>query len=105
MREHGYLLGGEQSGHLIFLDQATTGDGVLAALRVLAVMVEEGSTLSELARTMTRYPQVLLNFDVAEKRPLEELPSVQKVIAAAEQALGTEGACWFATRAPRRRPA
>jgi phosphoglucosamine mutase len=91
MREHGYLMGGEQSGHLLFLDQATTGDGVLAALRVLAVMVDEGCKLSELARTMIRYPQVLLNFDVAEKRPLAELPTVQKAIAAAEQALGTDG--------------
>jgi phosphoglucosamine mutase len=91
MREHGYLLGGEQSGHLVFLDQATTGDGVLAALRVLAVMVEEGNALSKLARTMNRYPQVLLNFEVAEKRPLEELPSVQKAIASAEQSLGADG--------------
>jgi phosphoglucosamine mutase len=91
MREHGYLLGGEQSGHLVFLDQATTGDGVLAALRVLAVMVEEGCALTDLARTMTRYPQVLLNFAVPEKRPLEELPAVQKAIAAVEKALGADG--------------
>jgi phosphoglucosamine mutase len=91
MREHKFALGGEQSGHLVFLDQATTGDGVLAALRVLAVMVEEGRPLSALARTMTRYPQVLLNFDVAEKRPLEQLPSVQKAIAAAQGALGADG--------------
>jgi phosphoglucosamine mutase len=91
MREKDYLLGGEQSGHLVFLDQSTTGDGVLAALRVLAVTVEEGKPLSELAKTMTRYPQVLLNFDVAEKRPLNELPTVQKAIAAAEVAMGAEG--------------
>jgi phosphoglucosamine mutase len=91
MREHGYLLGGEQSGHLVFLDQSTTGDGVLAALRVLAVMTEEGRSLSELAGTMTPYPQVLLNFAVAEKRPIEELPSVQKAIAAAEAAMGADG--------------
>jgi phosphoglucosamine mutase len=91
MREKNYLLGGEQSGHLVFLDQSTTGDGVLAALRVLAVMVEEGRPLSELARTMSRYPQVLLNFEVAVKRPLEELPTVQKAIAAAEAAMGAEG--------------
>jgi phosphoglucosamine mutase len=91
MREQGLILGGEQSGHLVFLDQATTGDGVLAALRVLAVLVEEGRPLSELARTMTRYPQVLLNFEVAEKRPLDQLPTVAKVIAAVEAALGSEG--------------
>jgi phosphoglucosamine mutase len=91
MRAEGLLLGGEQSGHLVFLDQATTGDGILAALRVLAIMIEEGRALSELATTMTRYPQVLLNFEVAEKRPLEELPTVQKIIAAVEDALGAEG--------------
>jgi phosphoglucosamine mutase len=75
----------------VFLDQATTGDGVLAALRVLAIMVEEGASLADLAGTMTRYPQVLLNFEVAEKRPLEELTTVQKAIAAAEGALGADG--------------
>jgi phosphoglucosamine mutase len=91
MREHGYLLGGEQSGHLVFLDQSTTGDGILAALRVLAVMSDEGRPLSELALTMTRYPQVLINFEVANKRPIAELPAVQKAIAAAEGALGSDG--------------
>ena len=91
MREHRFLLGGEQSGHLVFLDQSTTGDGILAALRVLAVMSEEGKPLSELARTMTRYPQVLLNFPVADKKPIENMPSVQKAIAEAERALGTDG--------------
>jgi phosphoglucosamine mutase len=91
MRDKGYTLGGEQSGHLVFLDQSTTGDGVLAALRVLAVMVEEGRPLSDLGRTMTRYPQVLLNFEVAEKRPLEDLPTVKKAIAVAEAAMGAEG--------------
>jgi phosphoglucosamine mutase len=91
MREHGYLLGGEQSGHLVFLDQSTTGDGVLAALRVLAIMVEEGAALADLAGTMIRYPQVLLNFEVAEKRPIEELPTVCAAIASAEKALGADG--------------
>jgi phosphoglucosamine mutase len=91
MREKGLVLGGEQSGHIIFLDHATTGDGVIAALRVLAVMVQEGKPLSELARTMTRYPQVLLNFAVAQKRPFEEMPSVQKLIARVERELGTDG--------------
>jgi phosphoglucosamine mutase len=91
MRERGLLLGGEQSGHIIFLDHATTGDGIVAALCVLAVMVEEGKPLSELARSMTRYPQVLLNFAVAKKRPFEEMPSVQKAIARVETDLGAEG--------------
>ncbi len=91
MREKGFMLGGEQSGHIIFLDHATTGDGIVAALRVLAVMVQEGKPLSELARTMTRYPQVLLNFAVARKRPFEEMPSVQKLIARVESELGSDG--------------
>jgi phosphoglucosamine mutase len=91
MRERGLSLGGEQSGHIIFLEHATTGDGVVAALRVLDVMVAEGKPLSELARAMTRYPQVLLNFPVAKKRPFEEMPAVQKVIAAVERDLGADG--------------
>jgi len=92
MRERGLVLGGEQSGHIVFLDHATTGDGIVAALRVLAVMAQERKPLSELAaRAMTRYPQVLLNFAVARKRPLEEMPSVQKMIAKVEGALGSEG--------------
>ncbi|HXU61637.1 MAG TPA: phosphoglucosamine mutase, partial [Polyangia bacterium] len=91
MREKGLSLGGEQSGHIIFLDHATTGDGMVAALRVLAVMVAEGRPLSELSRAMTRYPQVLLNFAVAKKRPFEEMPAVQKVIAAVEKSLGSDG--------------
>jgi phosphoglucosamine mutase len=91
MRERGLSLGGEQSGHIIFLDHATTGDGMVAALRVLSVMVDEGKPLSELARAMTRYPQVLLNFAVAKKRPFEEMPSVLSVIAAVERKLGADG--------------
>jgi phosphoglucosamine mutase len=91
MREGGFTLGGEQSGHIIFLDHATTGDGIVAALRVLAVMVAERRPLSALARVMTRYPQVLLNFAVAHKRPLEEMPAVQRLIARVERDLGTEG--------------
>jgi phosphoglucosamine mutase len=91
MREKGLLLGGEQSGHIIFLDHATTGDGMVAALRVLAAMAETGRPLSELARVMTRYPQVLLNFAVAKKRPFEEMPAVTKIIAHVESALGSDG--------------
>jgi phosphoglucosamine mutase len=91
MRERGLSLGGEQSGHIIFLDHATTGDGMIAALRVLSVMVAEQKPLSELARAMTRYPQVLLNFAVVNKRPFEEMPAVQRVIAAVEKALGADG--------------
>jgi phosphoglucosamine mutase len=91
MREKGLVFGGEQSGHIVFLEHSTTGDGVLAALQVLCVMVQEGKPLSELARTMTRYPQVLLNFKVPQKLPIEELPLVKRAIAEAETALGGDG--------------
>ncbi|HEY4186683.1 MAG TPA: phosphoglucosamine mutase [Polyangia bacterium] len=92
MREKGFRFGGEQSGHLVFLDHATTGDGTLAALRVLAVMLEEGRPLSEIAGSaMVRYPQVLLNFAVVEKKPLADLPDVGRIISRVENALGSEG--------------
>ena len=92
MRERGLNFGGEQSGHIVFLDYSTTGDGILSALQVLSVMVQEKKSLSELARAaMTRYPQVLLNFKVPRKRPLEELPQVLAVIDKVEKALGADG--------------
>ncbi|KAB2887094.1 MAG: phosphoglucosamine mutase [Kofleriaceae bacterium] len=91
MRKHGYNLGGEQSGHLVFLDHATTGDGIVAALRVLAVMVREGRPLSELARVMTRTPQVLVNVKVDRKRPLDELVDVVRMIKVVETELGCDG--------------
>jgi phosphoglucosamine mutase len=91
MRRNGYNLGGEQSGHLIFLDHATTGDGIVAALRVLAVMVREGKPLSELARCMNRTPQVLVNIKVERKVPIDELPEIKRLIAGVEQELGDDG--------------
>jgi phosphoglucosamine mutase len=91
MRRSGYNLGGEQSGHLVFLDHATTGDGIVAALRVLAIMVRENRPLSELATVMTRTPQVLVNTAVEKKVPLEQLPDVQRLIADVERQLGDDG--------------
>jgi len=91
MRENGFVFGGEQSGHIIFLEEATTGDGLLAALQILAVMIEEGRPLSELAAIMTRFPQVLINFKVARKTPVEQLPTVGAVIRRVESALGQDG--------------
>jgi phosphoglucosamine mutase len=91
MRKHGYNLGGEQSGHLVFLDHMTTGDGVIAALRVLAVMVREGRPLSELVKVMTRTPQVLVNVKVDRKRPLEDLTAVMHLIRSVERDLGDDG--------------
>jgi phosphoglucosamine mutase len=91
MRRHGYNLGGEQSGHLVFLDHATTGDGLIAALRVLAIMVREQRPLSELAQVMTRTPQVLINTAVERKVPLDDLPDVQRRIGEIERELGDDG--------------
>jgi phosphoglucosamine mutase len=91
MRKSGYNFGGEQSGHLVFLDHATTGDGIVAALRVLAVMVREGKPLSELAKVMERTPQVLVNLAVGRKVPLDQLPDVQKLIEAVQKQLGDDG--------------
>jgi phosphoglucosamine mutase len=91
MRRSGYNFGGEQSGHLIFLDHVTTGDGVAAALNVLAVMQREGRPLSELAGCFEPVPQALVNVVVREKRPLGELPTVGRAIAAVERSLGAEG--------------
>jgi phosphoglucosamine mutase len=91
MRRNGYNLGGEQSGHIVFLDHATTGDGIVAALRVLAIMVREGRPLSELVKVMTRTPQVLVNTAVDKKVPLENLPDVQRMIADIERKLGADG--------------
>lgn len=91
MRKGGYNFGGEQSGHLVFLEHMTTGDGLIAALRVLSIMIREGRPLSELAQAMSRTPQVLINIKVERKVPLGDLPSVQKLIHGIEQELGSEG--------------
>jgi phosphoglucosamine mutase len=76
---------------MIFLDHNTTGDGMISALQVLAIMRRTGKTLSELAKVMIALPQVLLNVRVAERKEISEVPEVQKVIAAAEQKLGDTG--------------
>jgi phosphoglucosamine mutase len=91
MRGSGYSLGGEQSGHLIFADHATTGDGVVAALQVLAIMVREQKPLSELATVMERVPQVLESAMFATRRPIEEMSELSRNMGAAEQKLGEQG--------------
>jgi len=92
MRKRGFNFGGEQSGHLIFLDHATTGDGLIAAMQVLAILLREGRPLSELAsEVMTRVPQVLVNVTLPDRRPLNELPKTRRAIVLAEKALGKEG--------------
>ena len=91
MKKGGYVLGGEQSGHLVFLNYSTTGDGILTALRLLAVMVREGKPLAELAGFMENYPQVLINLMVKERKDLNRLPQVRQALAEAERRLGPQG--------------
>jgi phosphoglucosamine mutase len=92
MRAGGYNLGGEQSGHLIFLDHASTGDGLLAGLQVLALMLRAGRPLSELAeRAMDRVPQVLENVALPARRPLAEMRRLAALTAKITEALGGEG--------------
>ncbi len=90
-----YNLGGEQSGHLIFKDSATTGDGILAGLALLEAMLEEGQKISDLRKCMDKLPQVLKNIEVKEKIPLEELPDLSAAISKAEKKLGKEGRVLF----------
>ena len=91
MRERGLNLGGEQSGHLIDLDHATTGDGVLAALRVLEIVRTTGAPLAELAQVMQRLPQVLLNVPDVDRDAVDASQLVADAVRAAEQRLGDEG--------------
>jgi len=90
MRSNSYNLGGEQSGHVIFMDHSTTGDGLITALLVLSHLVDTGRPLSEL-RAMRRVPQVLQNVRVRERIPLDAIPEVGRVIAAAERRLEGNG--------------
>jgi phosphoglucosamine mutase len=91
MRKTGALLGGEQSGHLIFREYGTTGDGLLAALQILRIMREKERPLSELAGLLVPFPQVLINVRVARKIPFEECPAVLEAQNAVEKELGNRG--------------
>jgi phosphoglucosamine mutase len=86
-----YNLGGEQSGHTIFLDHNTTGDGILTALQVLAIMKKKERPLDELAKVMVPLPQVLYNVEVKEKKSLSEFPEIDKRIREVEKSLGNSG--------------
>ena len=90
-----YNLGGEQSGHLIFRDSATTGDGILAALHVLEIMVSEQKSISCLKSCMERLPQVLKNIHVSEKVPLDHMPNLGQLITKMEAKLGKTGRILF----------
>jgi phosphoglucosamine mutase len=91
MRRGGYNLGGEQSGHMIFLDHNTTGDGMISALQLLAIMQDTGKPLSELASVMTCLPQVLVNVRVARKQDITEVPEIAKAVADVEARLADTG--------------
>lgn len=91
MRSNGCNFGGEQSGHLVFLDHATTGDGVLAALQLLAIMVESGKRIVDLGKQMVAFPQVLLNLKLKHRVPLEDLKGLRKAQAEFEKKLGSRG--------------
>jgi phosphoglucosamine mutase len=91
MVKGGFNLGGEQSGHVVFLDHNTTGDGLVTALAVLTLLVEKGRPLSELRRVMTRFPQVLMNLRVTHKPDVRTLPAVARTIDEAERVLGERG--------------
>ncbi len=91
MRAKGYNFGGEQSGHLVFLDHNTTGDGTLAGLQLLAIMIKKNKPLSELATIMSTYPQVLENVRMASKIAPEQIPGFSEALNRAEQKLGNRG--------------
>jgi phosphoglucosamine mutase len=91
MLKCGYNFGGEQSGHIIFFDLNTTGDGILSALQVLAAMKKSNKKLSELSNTVKRFPQVIENVEVKDKKDLDSIPEVAQAIAAAEKTLSGKG--------------
>jgi phosphoglucosamine mutase len=91
MLRGGLNLGGEQSGHIIFGDHSTTGDGLVAALQVLQIMKTKNMSLSRLARCWTKFPQILSNVRIREKKPLEELDGVLQLVLQAEAELKPEG--------------
>ncbi|MDD4951388.1 MAG: phosphoglucosamine mutase, partial [Desulfovibrionaceae bacterium] len=91
MRREGAVLGGEQSGHLIFMDYSTTGDGLLAALQLLRIMRERETPLSELSHLIEPFPQVLRNVHVQRKVPFEEIPEIRRAVEAVERELEGRG--------------
>ncbi|ASD30873.1 phosphoglucosamine mutase [Chlamydia abortus] len=91
MLEYEVNLGGEQSGHMIFLDYNTTGDGIVSALQVLRIMIESESTLSDLTSLIVKSPQALINVAVKEKIPLDTLPLVQEALRDVRSSLGDSG--------------
>ncbi|MBE9528685.1 MAG: phosphoglucosamine mutase [Proteobacteria bacterium] len=91
MLKNGYNLGGEQSGHIVFFDHTTTGDGTITALQALKMIVQEAKPVSELAKVLTPYPQVLVNVPVKEKRPIEEMADLSAALERISGKLGRQG--------------
>ena len=91
MLKNGYNFGGEQSGHLIFLDHSTTGDGTLSALQVLAIMKRKKEKLSKLCSVMTKLPQILVNVTINKRKDLNAIPPVKKAIDEAQKVFGSKG--------------
>ena len=91
MLRNGFNFGGEQSGHLIFRDYSTTGDGLVAALQILRIMKAQDAPLSKLKQCWTRYPQLVTNVKVREKKPFEQLDGVLALVAQAEAEVQPEG--------------
>jgi phosphoglucosamine mutase len=91
MRSGGYNLGGEQSGHVIFLDHNTSGDGLITALQTLAIMRRTGRSLSDLTAGFERFPQVLVSVAVTEKKPIESLPGFAQAVKKVEDELAGRG--------------
>ncbi len=91
MLRHGYNFGGEQSGHIIFGDYSTTGDGLVAALQILRIMKTKGARLSRLAKCWSRFPQIVTNVRVREKKPFDQLDGVLQLVAEAEAKIKDDG--------------
>jgi len=91
MLRHGFNFGGEQSGHLIFRDHASTGDGLVAALQILHIMKARETPLSQLAKCWTRFPQLVTNVKVREKKPFAQLDGMNRLVAEAEKELSAQG--------------
>ena len=91
MRKLGANLGGEKSGHLLFLDHSTTGDGLLASLQILGIMKKKGKPLSELSGIVEMFPQVLNSLEIKEKKPFEQIPGLVEIVRESEEILGDKG--------------
>ncbi len=91
LKKRDLVLGGEQSGHVIFLDHSTTGDGLVAALNVLAIMIEQNVKLSQLQDLVKKTPQVLVNIKVSKKKPLEGIEGFKELVSRMEKRLGKQG--------------